>query len=489
MAVAILPAAAPGPLADPFFLALESGAVHWSDLVEESTIVSKALEGLATIAEADDRIVEWWTEEYKTAERLDNWEVPDLTRRSDIADNFPVVLEPLEPTADGRERFRVMYDEDRLEEWANTRAESNDENAEYAEWVQTRLVFALKQYSYKYRVESVGGPGADHVVIFAMAHQSAPRRGRAAIPTLRSFPVMWDRDPADHTRHLIKPHMKRLSETDADPTEVILQLLDKLLECDDCTVEYMPVGAAATYIMTVIIPSAEPPAVSPPPPPSTKWSGFSDTVVPLAPSLATPSGSRAIDVMKAYHLAWDRDESDPRIHRIKRRAGDTQLKSRTGDSRIAELEKCVDCTVKVTPEDRVYMCVVTINLPHVAHRREAAREPMPAKIALTLTLDTSAAPAPHPAATAATAPVAMGGAGTFVRSAPAAAPVGPRAIDVMKNSKLAWDRDALDKRIHRIKRRAGNSGDIIAELQKCVDCTVEVTPKDRLYMCIVTMTR
>ena len=378
MAVVMDGAAPTGPLADPFFLALESGAFSWSDLVEESAFVSKALEVLKTLGEGettDERVVEWWTDEYKTTERLANYEVPDLTLRSDITDNFPVVLAPLEPTADGRERFRVLYDEERLEEWASTRAESNDENAEYAEWVQTRLVFALNQYSYKYKVESVGGLAADHVLIFAMAHPSAPRRGRAAIPTLRSFPVSWDRDPADHTRHLIKPHMKRLREGEDEPNAVISQLLEKLLECDDCTVEYMPIGAAPTYIMTVIIPSAEPPATALPPPAPLRDHAREPVPAKIAtPAVAVPAvaaavamggagagtivrsvpaGPRAIDVMKANRLAWDRDALDTRIHRIKRRAGDTA-------HIIAELQKCGNCTVEVTPKDRIYMCVVTL---------------------------------------------------------------------------------------------------------------------------------
>ncbi len=394
-AVATVPVAKPvGPLVDSFFLALESGSVSWADLIVESALVTSAATALDSMRDepaaastvrfggrevyefdsespVDDRIVEWWTNEYKERERLDNWEVPDLTLRSDIAEHFPVVLEALEATADGRERFRVLFDEERLEEWASTRAESNDENMEYADWVQTRLVFALNQYAYKYRVESVGGPGADHVAIFAMAHPSAPRRGRAAIPTLRSFPVTWDRDPADHTRHLIKPHMKRLSEGDAEPHDLILELLEKLLECDDCTVEYMPVGAAPTYIMTVIIPTAAPAAPAAAPLPAPKLTAAPlPAAAPLSAAAPLPapkpvvmggagaarplfSGPRAIDIMKANRLAWDRDALDTRIHRIKRRAGDC-------DRIIAELAKCGNCTVVATPKDRQYMCVVTM---------------------------------------------------------------------------------------------------------------------------------
>jgi hypothetical protein len=354
MAATVASAAAiMGPLADPYFLAMESGTVGWGDLVDESAKVAGAANILDSFS-TEEPEVQWWTDEYKMAERLENWEVPDLRLRNNICEEFPVILEALEPTADGRERFRVVYDSDRIDTWAVTRSESHDECAEYAEWVKTRLVFALNQYSSKYRVESVGELGADYVVIFVMTHLSA-RRGRAAIPTLRAFPVSWDRDPADHTRHWVKPHMKRLSESEAEPSAVITDLLDKLLECDDCTVEPMPLDAPPTYIMTVIIPSAEPmsaPVSVPAAPAPAPVPAAAPAPVPVIVSRPAPaSGPRAIDVMKANRLAWDRDG---RIHRIKHRNA-TQAATI-----IAELKQCADCTVDATLSDSVYMCVVTM---------------------------------------------------------------------------------------------------------------------------------
>lgn len=316
------------------------------------------------LTKKDERVVEWWTDEYKTAERLEGWEVPDLTLRSDIEEHFPVVLVSLPASEDGRERFVVKFD-DRVDEWAAMRAESQDENAEYADWVQTRLIFALRQYSHKYRLESEGGEDSDHVAIFAMAHPSAAaRRARAAIPTLRGFPVSWDRDPADHTRHLIKLHQKRVSEEGYDPAKLAEDMVDALIECKDCTFEAVESGSP--YLMIVTIPTAEPPAAAPAPRPAPRAAPVH--AAPAA-SAAAPapaprpamggagghSGPRALDVMRANRLAWDRDRRDSRIHRIKHR-------SREQEPRIlAELARCSDCSVEPTPRDPDYMCVLTLH--------------------------------------------------------------------------------------------------------------------------------
>jgi hypothetical protein len=317
----------------------------------------------------DDRVIEWWTDDYKQRERLDNWDVPELTLRSDIAENFPVILESLESTEDGRERFRVLFDEDRLEEWAATRAESNDEHAEYAEWVQTRLVFALNQYSYKYRIESVGGPNSDHIVIFAMAHASAPRRIRAAIPTLSSFPVTWEQDRADHTRHLVKIHQKRVTDEGTDPIALADALFEAMTLCQDSTFE-MITTIDSPYLFVVTIPTAAPPKryvceckhcggtaaptsiapVATYAPAVPKPIAAATAPAPAVPK-AVSTGPRALDVMKANRLAW---EKDGLIHRIKRRAGSS------ADRIIAELQSCSNCTVQVTPSDREFMCIVTM---------------------------------------------------------------------------------------------------------------------------------
>ena len=106
-------------LDDPFFLAMESGKIQWGDLM--------AMDAAAITTELtkkDERVVEWWLDEYKTAERLEGWEVPDLTLRSDIEEHFPVVLQSLPASEDGRERFVVMFDADRVDAWAAAHAGS-----------------------------------------------------------------------------------------------------------------------------------------------------------------------------------------------------------------------------------------------------------------------------------------------------------------------------------------------------------------------------
>jgi hypothetical protein len=336
---------------DPFFLAMESGKIQWGDLMAGDRLMAVG----AKTDEYDDRIVEWWTDEYKTAERLADFEVPDLTLRDHIVEHFPVVLQALPASDDGRERFVIKFD-DRVDEWADAYAESNDEHAEYADWVQTRLVFALRQYSHKYRIESAGG--ADHVAIFAMAHPSAAaRRARAAIPTLRGFPVSWDRDPADHSRHLIKLHTKRVTDECWDLDKMANDIVDALVECKDCTIA--PAADGSTYLMVVTIPTAEAPAAAAPRPvaaaPRPAPAPVAAAPAPAMGGAGGPSRSRALDVMRANRLAWDRDRRDSRVHRIKHRSRDQEPRI------LAELARCCDCSVDPTPRDPEYMCVLTLH--------------------------------------------------------------------------------------------------------------------------------
>jgi hypothetical protein len=333
--------------------------IVWADIAEDTPVA---------------REVQWWSEEYKMAERLEGWEVPNLTLRSDITVHFPVSLEALEVTADGRERFRVMFDM-RLDEWAMSRSESQDECSEYAAWVATRLVFALQQYSYKYHVEAVGGDDDCFVAVFAMAHPSAEeRRGRAAIPTLSSFEVTWEQDPADHTRHLVVPHFKRMRDSGTDPRVMVTTLLDTLLEeCDDCTVA--PPERGVSHIMVVTIPSAPAPkrracacfrcggtaAAAPMAVAVAAALGGAGGPAPAraapaapaaAPARAAPGrGPRALDVMRANRLAWDREG---RIHFIKNRGPENAARI------MAEISACSDCVVEPTPKHPVYMCKVTM---------------------------------------------------------------------------------------------------------------------------------
>jgi hypothetical protein len=355
-------------LVDPFFLAMESGKIQWGDL---EMISNSTIKAVCKDDEYDDRTVEWWTDEYKTAERLADFEVPDLTLRDYIEEHFPVVIQSLPASEDGRERFVIKFDE-RLNTWAETRAESNDEREEYAEWVQTRLIFALRQYSHKYRLESEGDD--DHVAIFAMAHPSAAaRRTRAAIPTLRGFPVSWDRDLLDHTRHLIKLHNKRAADECVDLITMADNMEDALIECKDCTIE--PAESGSPYLMVVKIPTAAEPAVAPTTAPTTAPTATAPTATaaPAAPTHAQsaariPMGGAGgprhrpfIPVLQAKNLMWKQDDRDRSVHLIKREArGYHKLSADEQNDIIRSLHACTDCTVDLCPpSDRVFFCIVT----------------------------------------------------------------------------------------------------------------------------------
>ena len=83
---------------------------------------------------------------------LSGFRVPDLAKRSDITEHFPVMLFKENDRADGAKRFSVTLDARRFRDMRDD--EDNEEAREdYAYYTLWRLIYALRQRSDLYTIE------------------------------------------------------------------------------------------------------------------------------------------------------------------------------------------------------------------------------------------------------------------------------------------------------------------------------------------------
>lgn len=197
-----------------------------------------------------------WT--VSTEEALENFEVPDLTLRKGIYENFPVVVKQINSN-DGTDRYAVEWHHDNL--WA-----SFDENArgnqDFLEWKETltiRLLHSLSTYSNKYIVEAARDE--NQICVVAMVHHirapavptvtattAAPVAvgRRRALDVLKMAPVSWERNGATHN---VKLHGKKCRELGLSEAVVKKDLLANLAQCADCTISS---GAGFLCVVTML---------------------------------------------------------------------------------------------------------------------------------------------------------------------------------------------------------------------------------------------
>jgi hypothetical protein len=248
---------------------LLSMTMNWGDLALEEEqeelfrkrIAAAQAEADAAQAEADEFNMR--DDEYSTTkDALAGWEVPDLSLRKGIWENFPVTLTPI-VTHDGVDRYAVRWHERNLVAW---RADccSYDEGANYQEYCEIRLNYALERFAHKYAVEpardgslmtlrmvfkpkEVVAEGTAEVAADPCAAPHAPVVAVAATPaaattgavprrkvlaTLLSFPLSWVQEGKFFKLEI---HKKRLSESGRTWNDVEFDLLAALQECA-CTV-------------------------------------------------------------------------------------------------------------------------------------------------------------------------------------------------------------------------------------------------------------
>jgi hypothetical protein len=209
-------------------------------------------------------------------EALDGYKVPDLRLRKNIWETYPVNLHQIRRTfADGADRYSIVWDEDRVEEWREmcSKATTWDHHQDYEFWEETRLLHALNKHSHKYIVEPARHDGEICVIAMVFTPReegsnsssstavatvaSKPNMKERALQVLNRFPVAWKRDGAIHSIevHGVKMservvNFKRMSAEQQRPHVEKLRrdLTAALSLCDDCVVT-----PSSTYLCVVRI--------------------------------------------------------------------------------------------------------------------------------------------------------------------------------------------------------------------------------------------
>jgi hypothetical protein len=236
---------------------LLSMTMNWGDLAleeEQEDLLRRRLaaaqaEADAAQAEADE--FNMCDDEYSTTkDALAGWEVPDLSLRKGIWENFPVTLTPI-VTHDGVDRYAVRWHERNFDAW-RANCCSYDEGANYQDYCEIRLNYALERFAHKYAVEpardgslmtlrmvfkpkEVVAEDAAEVAADPCAAPSAPVVAvprRKVLATLLSFPLSWKQEGK---LFKLQIHKKRLSESGKTWNDVEFDLLAALQECS-CTV-------------------------------------------------------------------------------------------------------------------------------------------------------------------------------------------------------------------------------------------------------------
>jgi len=179
---------------------------------------------------------------------LSGWSCPNLSLRKGLWENFPVDVVPLNSSG-SVDRYVIRWNDAKLADWRNSRAESWDEYQEFDAWCRFRLIDALAEYSNKYTVEqSLESRGDGSICVISMAHEAprAPRpAGPRALDVLAKYPVSWDRD---NKIHRIKLHRVKAAQLGAKENEVAFDLMGELANCVDCAVTRQ-----AGYMMVVTL--------------------------------------------------------------------------------------------------------------------------------------------------------------------------------------------------------------------------------------------
>ena len=202
-----------------------------------------------------------------------NYDVPNLSQIHRIWNNFPVAAKQIPNTNE----FAVQWHKVKMAEWRDTRCDSHDEYEEYEDWCETRLFYALQQYSSLYevlpprncyevcvlrvldatantavdRMAAVAEPdavpcmdaepevaGAVSCVVAVVEPVAERQKTLKALNVLRSNDVSWERDGKIHTirLHRQKAGVPRGACDKAATARVMAKLMPELDECGDCCV-------------------------------------------------------------------------------------------------------------------------------------------------------------------------------------------------------------------------------------------------------------
>ena len=299
---------------DEFFAAMDSGRILWGDLMY--VLPSLVQEALV------------WSDE---DEALSNWDLPELDSLAAFEEHFPVSL-----LAIGGGNHALVWDEAKVAEWRNTRAASMDEHEEYEYYSSCRLNHALREYADLYT--TAPGRDANEIAVIAL-RAVAPKKTKRTLDVLGSHPISWKRDGATHA---ILPWNKKIAALGTSVEAVTESLLADLAMCSDCTVKLAP---ETEYLCIVTITSM----------------AIAEMVTP-APVATT---KRALDILKAHAVSWDRDDSNVKRHLVKLHDKNAKARGLSRSTVTASLmhdfASCGNATVVFSDnEEDKYICIVTL---------------------------------------------------------------------------------------------------------------------------------
>jgi hypothetical protein len=127
---------------DDFFEAMKRGDLKWGDLLMDVPVAPRSK------SPSPRPVALEYTMEN---DALEDYVVPDLTMRRGIWENFPVILDEVEPVG-GMKSYAVKWHRKNLKEWKSSRAASWDEYMEYEAFAEFRLLHSLRAYSHLYRI-------------------------------------------------------------------------------------------------------------------------------------------------------------------------------------------------------------------------------------------------------------------------------------------------------------------------------------------------
>ena len=120
--------------------------------------------------------------EEENDEMLERFTVPDLKRRMDINQNFPVVISALRPEEDGIERFAIAWNRKDYHYIRRSTSSSTEMYIDYPYYCVWRLIYALRKRSDLYTIE----PPRARSDICVIAMTPAPR-SEATILSTKAF--------------------------------------------------------------------------------------------------------------------------------------------------------------------------------------------------------------------------------------------------------------------------------------------------------------
>jgi hypothetical protein len=153
---------------------------------------------------------------YQENEALENYVIPDLSKRKGIWEHFPVILDRI-ADRNGKERYQLLWNMKNLDEWRSPRSKSMEEWMEYQAWAEYRLFHALRAHAHIYAIL----PPSNVKQIAILEMEGEPKAPNNRVPVLAKlndikehFPVIWNKIPgrAGKSTYVLEIYGKKMRD-------------------------------------------------------------------------------------------------------------------------------------------------------------------------------------------------------------------------------------------------------------------------------------